>query len=150
MKRLPSIALAVAGLGAALPAAAQFQKPEDAIKYRQSAMFLQGQTFGRVAAMANGRVPFDAKVMNDNIALVATLNTLQFSAFVSGSDLGNTRAKPEIWTQKDKWNAAVAKSQDDIAKLVAAGKTGNIDQIKSAAGAVGQSCKGCHDDFRKD
>jgi cytochrome c556 len=100
--------------------------------------------------MANGRVPFDAKVMNDNIALVATLNTLQFSAFVDGSDMGHTKAKPEIWTQKDKWNARVAKSQEDVAKLVAAGKTGNVDQIKAAAGAVGQSCKGCHDEFRND
>lgn len=150
MKRLTSIALALAGLAAALPAAAQFQKPEDAIKYRQSAMFLQGQTLGRVFAMVNGRVPFDAKVMNENIELVATLNRLQFVAFVEGSDLGNTKAKPEIWTQKDKWNARVAKSQDDVAKLVAAGKTGNMDQIKPAAGAVGQSCKGCHDEFRKD
>jgi cytochrome c556 len=150
MKRLILAALAVAGAVTALPAAAQFAKPEDAIKYRQSAMFLQSQTFGRVFGMANGRVPFDAKVMSDNIDLVATLNKLQFSAFVDGTDKGNTKAKPEIWAQKDKWNANVAKSQEDVAKLVAAGKTGNIDQIKAAAGAVGQSCKGCHDEFRKD
>lgn len=153
MKHLsvPALAVVVAGIVTALPAAAQFQKPEDAIRYRQSAMFLQGATFSRVAAMANGRVPFDAKVMSDNIELVATLNKLQFAAFVDGSDKGaNTRAKPEIWSQKDKWNAAVAKSQEDVAKLVAAGKTGNLDQIKSAAGAVGGSCKACHDDFRRE
>ena len=142
--------LTTAGLLAAVPAAAQFQKPEDAIRYRQSAMFLQAQTFSRVAAMANGRVPFDAKVAADNIELVAALNRMQFSAFVEGSDKGNTRAKPEIWSQKDKWAAAVAKSQEDVAKLVAAGKTGNIDQIKTAVGAVGGSCKACHDDFRKE
>lgn len=151
MMRLPLLVLAVAGLFSALPAAAQFQKPEDAVKYRQSAMFLQGNTFGRVAAMANGRVPFDAKVAADNIELVAMLNRMQFTAFVEGTDkIQGTRAKPEVWTQKDKWNAAVARSQEDVAKLVAAGKTGNIDQIKTAVGAVGQSCKGCHDDFRRD
>lgn len=150
MKRLPLAALAIAGIGAALPAAAQFQKPEDAIKYRKAAMTLQGATFGRVAAMANGRVPFDAKVAAENIEFVAMLNRLQFSAFVEGSDKGDTRVKPEIWTQKDKWAGNVAKSQEDVAKLVAAGKTGNIDQIKVAVGAVGQSCKACHDEFRKD
>ncbi|MBX3645495.1 MAG: cytochrome c [Rubrivivax sp.] len=151
MKPLSLVALAAAALAAAQPAAAQFQKPEDAVKYRQSAMFLQAQTFSRVAAMANGRVPFDAKVAADNIDLVAALNRMQFTAFVDGTDkTGNTRAKPEIWAQKDKWNAAVAKSQEDVAKLVAAGKTGNIDQIKAAAGAVGGSCKSCHDDFRKE
>lgn len=45
----------------AAPASAQFAKPEDAIKYRQSALFVMGQHFGRIGAMANGKVPFDAK-----------------------------------------------------------------------------------------
>ena len=38
----------------------------------------------------------------------------------------------------------------ESAKLNAAAKTGNLDAIKTAFGAVGQSCKACHDDFRKD
>lgn len=151
MKRFLVAGLSIAGVLASLPAAAQFQKPEDAIKYRQSAMALQGNHLGRVFAVVNGRVPFDAKATADNIEIVAMINRLQFAGFVEGSDKGgNTRAKPEIWTEKDKWNAAVAKSQDDVNKLVAAGKSGNLDQIKVAAGAVGQSCKGCHDTFRKD
>jgi len=149
MKRLSLFALAVAGVVTALPAAAQFAKPEDAIKYRQSAMALQGATLGRVFAMANGRVPFDAKVAAENIEIVAMLNRLQFAAFVDGSDKGNTRAKPEIWTQKDKWASLVTRSQEDVAKLVVAGKTGNLDQIKAAVGPVGQSCKACHDEFQK-
>jgi len=32
---------------------------------------------------------------------------------------------------------------------VVAGKSGNLDQIKAAAGAVGQSCKACHDQYQK-
>ena len=150
MKRLTFSTLAVIGLIASLPAAAQFQKPEDAIKYRQSAMSLQSAHLGRVFAMANGRVPFDAKVAAENIEIVALLNTrLQFAAFVEGSDKGNTRAKPEIWTERAKFDAAVSKSQDDVAKLVVAGKSGNLDQIKAAAGGVGQSCKACHDTYQK-
>jgi cytochrome c556 len=148
MTRSLLVAAALAGVVVSLPAAAQFQKPEDAIKYRQSAMALQGHHLGRVFAMANGRVPFDAKVAAEQIEVVAMLNRLQFSAFVDGSDKGNTKAKPEIWSQKDKWAAAVTRSQDDVLKLVAAGRSGNMDQIKTAVGAVGQSCKGCHDDFR--
>ncbi|HEY6135997.1 MAG TPA: cytochrome c [Rubrivivax sp.] len=149
LNRLAACIATVAGLAAALPAAAQFQKPEDAIKYRQSAMALQGNHLGRVFAMTSGGSPFDAKVAAEQIELVALLNRLQFAAFTEGSDKGApTRAKPEVWTQKDKWSAAVAKSQEDVNKLAAAGKTGNADQIKAAVGAVGQSCKGCHDDFR--
>jgi cytochrome c556 len=149
MKRLFVAAVATLCALASLPAAAQFQKPEDAIKYRQGAMALQGNHFGRVAAMANGRVPFDAKVAADNIEIVATLSRLQFAGFIDGSDKGVTRAKPEIWSEKDKWAAAVTKSQEEVAKLAAAGKTGNLDQIKAAVGGVGQSCKACHDAYMK-
>ena len=151
MKKLrPSLAVAALALLTALPAAAQYRNADAAIKYRQSAMSLQGNHMARIFAMVNGQTPFDAKVMNENIEIVALLNTrAQFAAFIDGSDKGNTRAKPEIWTEKDKWNAAVAKSQADVDKLVAAGKTGNLDQIKAALGAVGQSCKNCHDAYQK-
>ena len=37
-----------------------------------------------------------------------------------------------------------------MVKLSAAARTGNIDAIKTAAGAVGGACKGCHDAFRKE
>lgn len=150
MKRQSLLTLAAAGIVTALPAMAQFQKPEDAVKYRQSAMALQGATLGSVFAMANGRMPFDAKVASENIDIIAMLNKLQFRAFVEGSEVGNTRSKPTIWTQKDKFAAEITKNQEAVAKLVAAGKTGNLDQIKAAVGPVGQSCKSCHDEFRKD
>ena len=35
-----------------------------------------------------------------------------------------------------------------MAKFEAAAKGGNLDAIKAAVGAVGNSCKACHDDFR--
>lgn len=146
---LATIVLGLAGALTALPAAAQYRNADAAIKYRQSAMSLQGNHLARIFAMANGQVPFDAKVAADQIEIVAMLNRLQFAAFIDGSDKGNTRAKPEIWAEKDKFTAAINKSQDDIAKLVAAGKTGSLDQIKTAAGAVGQSCKACHDAYQK-
>jgi cytochrome c556 len=144
------LALAAFALVVALPASAQFRNADAAIKYRQSAMSIQGNHLARVFAMVNGQTPFDAKVAAENIEIIGLLNSrVQFSAFIDGSDKGNTRAKPEIWAEKDKFAAAVAKSQDDVNKLVAAGKSGNLEQIKAAAGAVGQSCKACHDAYQK-
>jgi cytochrome c556 len=154
MKRLPpSLVASVAALAVmvtALPAAAQFAKPEDAIKYRRSAMFLEMTHLGRIFAMANGRVPFDAKVAAENAEVLAAVSKWQFTGFVEGSDKGDTKAKPEIWTEMDKFREKAGKSQEDVVRLNAAVKTGNVDAIKTAAGAVGQSCKACHDSYRKD
>ena len=62
MKALACIVSAAALVSLSAPAAAQFAKPEDAIKYRQSALSVMGAHFGRIGAMANGKAPFDAKV----------------------------------------------------------------------------------------
>lgn len=151
---LSSILIAVAalaGLGTALPAAAQFAKPEDAIKYRKGVMTVMAAHFGRVAAMANGRVPFDAKLVTENAEVATTLSRLPFAAFGPGTDKGaETRAKPEIWAETDKFNGRARKMQEEMAKLNAAAKGGSLDAIKAAAGEVGTACKGCHDDYRRE
>src|SRR6478609_3675251 len=134
------IALAcVAGICA--PAYAQFQKPEDAIKYRQSAFTLMGNHFGRIAAMAQGKVPFDAKVAAANADILSTVAQLPYAAFGEGTDLGTTKAKPEIWKEMPKFREAAEKMQAEVAKLNTAAKSGNLDQIKVAVGDVGKSCK---------
>ncbi|HSW04453.1 c-type cytochrome [Aquabacterium sp.] len=149
MKRLLVATVTALGALASLPAAAQFQKPEDAIKYRQSALTLMGNHFGRIAAMTQGKAPFDAKVAADNAQIVATLSRLPYTAFGDGTDKGApTRAKPEVWSQNAKFKEAAEKMIAEVAKLDAAAKTGSLDQLKTAVGAVGSSCKGCHDDFR--
>jgi cytochrome c556 len=141
---------ALIGAATALPAAAQFAKPEDAIKYRKGAMTVMGAHFGRVAAMANGRVPFDAKVAAENAEIAVMMSKLPFVAFVPGTDKGETRAEPKIWTETDKFNAAATKMQEEMAKLNVAAKGGNLDAIKAAAGETGKSCKACHDSYRKE
>jgi cytochrome c556 len=154
MKRLSPILLMsgaiLLGSAVAFPAAAQFAKPEDAIKYRKSALTVMSTHFGRVAAMANGKIPFDAKAAAENAEIATFMSKLPFVAFVPGSDKGETRAEPKIWTETDKFNAAAMKMQDEMAKLNVAAKTGNIDTIKAAVGETGKSCKACHDNYRKE
>jgi cytochrome c556 len=149
LRLLPALSV-LAGIAVATPAAAQFAKPEDAIQYRKAAMTMQATHFGRVAAMAAGRAPFDAKAAADNAEVVAIVSKWQFTGFVAGSDKGDTKAKPEIWTEAPKFQDAARKSQEAVVALAAAVKTGNLDNIKAAVGPVGQTCKGCHDTFRKD
>mgnify|MGYP003610425033 CR=1 FL=1 len=148
MKKLTTLTIAAATLVLAAPAMAQFAKPDDAIKYRQSALFVMQQNFGRVAAMAAGKVPFDAKLAAESADVATFMSKLPWAAFVDGSDKGNTKAKPQIWTEKAKFNEYAEKMQGEMTKLDAAAKTGNLDSIKAAVGAVGGSCKACHDAFR--
>jgi cytochrome c556 len=151
LKSRPSLAAAALALVTALPASAQFQKPEQAIKYRQSAMTLQGAHMGRIGAMTSGRVPFDAAAVQANADLVATFSKLPFTAFGDGTDKGApTRAKPEIWSNRADFEAKAKSYQDEAVKLQAAAKTGNQDQIKAAFGTVGDSCKACHDKYQKE
>jgi cytochrome c556 len=132
MKLVASLVLAAATATLALSAHAQFAKPEDAIKYRKSALSVMGTHFGRVAAIAE------------------TMSKLPFAAFGDGTDKGDTKARPEIWSERAKFNAAAEKMQGEMTKLAMVAKGGNIDAIKAQVGATGGACKACHDDFRKE
>ncbi len=150
MKALACIAAAAALVAFAAPASAQFAKPEDAIKYRQGALTVMAAHFGRIGAMVNGRVPFDAKVAADNAEIVAEMAKLPWAAFGAGTDKGAipTRAKPELFAQPAKVKEYSDKLIAESAKLAAAAKTGNADTLKAAFGATAGTCKACHDDFQ--
>jgi len=150
MKTIAAMILAGVAATMSLPAAAQFAKPEDAIKYRKAALTVMAAHFGRLGAMANGRMPFDAKAAADNAEVVLSLSKLPWAAFGEGTDKGDTRAKPEIWSQHAKFSEASDKMQAEVAKLAAAAKTGNLDNLKAAFGPAAGTCKACHDNFRKD
>lgn len=151
MNRLAlTLSLALAGL-CSLPAAAQqFQKPEDAIKYRKAAFTVTAAHFGRIGAMVQGKAPYDAKAAAEAATLVATMAALPWAGFGPGTDKGETRAKAEVWSNADKYKAAASKYQDEAAKLATAAKAGNLDALKAAFGPAAQTCKGCHEDFRKE
>lgn len=149
MKIVAPIAFSIAFAAFAAPAMAQFQKPEDAVKYRKAVMTVMANHAGRLGAMANGRVPFNATAAADSAALLESLSKLPWEAFLAGTDKGDTRAKPEIWTEQAKFKESSDKLQAETAKLAAAAKTGNLDSVKTAFGSVGQTCKACHDAYQK-
>lgn len=107
-----------------------------------------GTHFSRLGAMANGRVPFDAKMAQDNAALVETLSKLPWAGFTADSEKVRSKAKAEIWKDEAKFKQASEAMMAEVTKLNAAAKTGNLDQIKAAFGNAAGSCKACHDAFR--
>jgi cytochrome c556 len=144
------VAAGLASFAVSLPVAAQFARPEDAIRYRRGAFTVMSAHFGRVAAMANGKVPFDAKAVAENAEIATFMSKLPYAGFVEGSDKGDTHAEPKIWTEMDKFRAAAAKMQDAMARLNVVAKTGDVDTIRAAVGETGKACKACHDDYRKE
>ncbi|QNK69842.1 c-type cytochrome [Variovorax sp. PAMC26660] len=146
MNRFASLALAAACAAVALPAAAQFAKPEDAIKYRQSALFVMSQHFSRLGAMANGRAPYDATVAAANAEVVADMAKLPWAGFGPGTEGG--KAKPEVWKEDAKFKERQQKLIEETGKLVTAAKAGNLDALKVQFGPTAASCKACHDSFR--
>mgnify|MGYP002131753562 CR=1 FL=1 len=46
------------------------------------------------------------------------------------------------------FQAAAKEMQQQVVKLDAAAKGGNLDAIKTAFGATAKACKSCHDAFR--
>ncbi|MCU0804870.1 MAG: cytochrome c [Burkholderiales bacterium] len=150
LKLAAAVALAT-GFALAVPAHAQFAKPEDAVKYRKAVMFIQGQTLPRLGAMAQGKTPYDQAQAIANAETLVFTSRLFPAAFGAGTDKGDTRALPVIWTDTAKFK----RYQDDLgaatAKLLNAAKAGGgADALKGPFGEVAQTCKGCHDDFRKD
>ena len=149
MKHLTALALVLAGVVTALPAAAQFAKPEDAVKYRKAVFTVMATHFGRVGAMVQGKVPFNAAQAAIDGDVIAIASKLPFHAFAEGSDKGHTGAKAEIWKEQAKFTDLRDKMQAEVAKVSAAAKSGNLDNLKAVFGAAGQSCKNCHDNYRR-
>jgi cytochrome c556 len=126
---------------------AQFQKPEDAIKYRQSVYTVMANSFGKISAVVKGEAPYNKDEVAKNAAIVSMMSTLPWQAFGPGTEGG--KAQPAIWTDNAKFKAASEKMQLAVADLNKAAQSGDLESIKKAFGAAGASCKNCHDDFKK-
>ncbi|CAN5201655.1 cytochrome c [soil metagenome] len=148
MKKIATLILALATATMALPAAAQFAKPEDAIQYRRSSMSVLQTHFFRLANMVNGRTPFDPKAAVANADIVLAMSKLPWPAFGPGTGVGDTRAKPSIWTQQAKFNDTAQKMMTLAGTLDAEAKTGDLDKLKVAFRATAGTCQTCHDAFR--
>ena len=149
MKKLSSLIL-TGTLASALwvgSAQAQFAKPEDAVKYRQSALQLIASHFGRMQPVMKGQVPYDAAAIKANVELLKTLSVLPWAGFIEGSQAG-TSAKPEVWSDAAGFKAAQSKFEGVVDKLAVAANSGDLDRVRAAFGDVGASCKACHDSYR--
>ena len=126
-------------------------KPEEAIKFRQSGYGFMAWNMARIKMNVEGTYNKEEVVKAAN-AIQAIANSGMSALYLPGTDKGTgwekTRAKPEIWTEKEKLGkAAMAfnKEANEMAKVAAAG---DAAAAKEQLGKLSATCKGCHDDFK--
>lgn len=132
--------------------AEDMSKADEAIYNRKSVMKTIGLHFGPLGAMAQGKAPYNKDVAMKDAEIVAALSRSPLNLFPAGSEKGDkleTKTKPEAWTDA-KFKDAFQKFQQEAGKLGEVAKAGDEAAIKAQIGAVAKSCKGCHDDFRRD
>ncbi len=142
----------IASLGAAVlfagVAAQAADDPKNVIKYRRAVMSSIAAHITGIAAVVKGEVSFtghlpaQARALHDMSLLIGDL-------FPPGTDVGVTRAKPEIWQQPEKFAAAIKALQTASAELLAAAESGDVNAVGAKLGPVGKACGGCHKPFRK-
>jgi len=136
----------------ALGAAHADERLEDVVKARQGFYKLVSHNAGMLFGMAKGDVEYDAgaaRTAADNLVTLTRLDLgTVYPAGTSKEEMpGKTRALKKIWDtypaiiEKSKaWKAAIA----DMATAAGDG----LDALRAKAGPLGDSCGGCHDNFR--
>ncbi|WP_404297556.1 c-type cytochrome [Halomonas sp.] len=146
------------GLSAALilPLTAQAVDPEDAIEYRQSALRILAWQLGPMGDMAQGDIDYDEEHFATRAANLAAAANLPWEGFMEGTLQGDghgteTDALAKIGDEWDGFRESQETFQQEaatLAQMVNDGEEFNV--LRRQVGAVANSCKGCHDDYRAD
>ena len=152
MKITSKLLLILAGLTLAMPGVAAKDPNVNAIKARQGNMQIRAFNAGPLFAMAKGKMDYNAELagkLAGNLKLLLDLDTSR--DWPQGSDNKSypkeTRALPAIWTTYPEIGKYGKKYATAVTEL--SGVAGNgLDALRSKIGALGKSCKGCHDEFQ--
>jgi cytochrome c556 len=141
-----SVGLAMlAGLaagGIALDGQAVFEKREDTMKQLGKPFYL---TIGRAA---KGSQPLGPDTVAAAETVASLTQALQPELFATGSNVGGSKIKPEIFQQPERVVALTAEVRAAVAKLVPAAQSGDKATLAAAFATASQACAACHKAFR--
>jgi cytochrome c556 len=124
--------------------------PQNAIKYRQSVMKAIGAHIGAIVSVVKGEVGFTGDVAA-HARGIQEMSRLVPHLFPEGTDNfseANTYARPEIWEERAKFDAAVKAFQAASANLVKVAEAGDPSAFGGGLKELGKACGGCHKPFR--
>jgi cytochrome c556 len=148
--RLAALASVIVAAGAAV--AQQAPKPENLIKWRQSAFQVVSWNSGRIKSSLDSGYNKE-QVLKAATAIAAIANAGLGSLFPPGTETGkgwhDTSAKPELFTNTAKFaelGGEFGKESNELVRLVSSGA--DAGAVKDQFGKLQKTCKSCHDDFR--
>ena len=148
MRRLSILgSLVLVSMG--LVRAAQAGTPEDAIKYRQAVMSTLAGHIGAITMIFGGKVEHQDYLLAHAEALASGAEQTA-KLFPAGSGTGKTDALPLVWEDAAGFAKAAEAGKTATAALRDAVKSGDKAAIGRSLKPVFDSCKGCHDRFRKE
>jgi len=147
--KIASIAACIAaGAAIAWPVAAQYAKPEDAVKYRKAAFTVMNSHMGRIFAQLKSPTP-NMQVIQSSAQVAESMSKLPWDAFSQNTEfVTETRALPALFKNEAKVNELAQKMQEEVAKLNTVAKTGDVNAVRTQFNATAKTCDNCHDDFR--
>ena len=146
---VPALALVVAA--GAVQAQGQPSKADQLLKYRKAVYQTMVWNFGRMSAMAQGKIPYDAAEFELRAGRVAALTPMLAESYAPESrDVTGTKAKPEMWTNRADFDAKLKDLVDRSATLAQVAKAGDFEKSKAAFMETAGTCKACHDKYKAD
>jgi len=147
--KIASIAACIAaGAAIAWPVAAQYAKPEDAVKYRKAVFTVMNSHMGRIFTQLKSPTP-NMQVIQSSAQVAESMSKLPWDAFNPNTEfVTETRALPALFKNEAKVKDLAQKMQDKVVKLNAVAKTGDAAAVRTQFNATVKTCDNCHDDFR--
>ncbi len=150
---MKTLTLLLAGAVLATGAVAQqAPKPEQLIKWRQSAFQVVAWNSGRIKASLDAGYD-KTQVLRSANAIAAIANAGLGSLFAPGSETGkgwhDTTVKADAFTNPARFaehGNEFAKASNDLVAAVSGGA--DAAAVKDQFGKLQKTCKSCHDDFR--
>lgn len=151
-KTLVTALIAMPLLSAALVASAQQPpKPEQLIKWRQSAFQVLGWNSARIKNNVEGQYNKEEVIKAAN-TIAAIANSGLGGLFPAGTETGKgwheTSTKPEFFKDTKKVAELAAEFSRESSELAKVAATGDVAAVKAQFGRVTRNCKACHDDFK--
>lgn len=143
------VVLIVAPSLLARSAAAQGAPSEQAvIEYRQLMMSAVGYNMGAIGGILKNQLALPGHVAN-HAQQMADAAKLVAPAFKQKVTAGKTDARPEIWQDWAKFEKAIGDYEKAASDLARIAQGSDPAATGAAVKALGESCTGCHDSFRK-